>query len=152
MGLVDDLGAGPVAIDTAIFIYFIEEHVRYHRLVEPVFEHIDRGRLPAVTSTITLLETLVVPYRARNQRLAKHYEAILCSSRGLRMVDIDLPVLRAAGLLRATLGCRTPDALQLASALSAGCSSLLTNDHRFRGPSDIKIVQLDDYLPTTADL
>lgn len=29
MGLIEDVGGGPVALDTAPFIYFIEEHPRY---------------------------------------------------------------------------------------------------------------------------
>ena len=147
MGLIEDLGEGPICLDSAIFIYFIEEHSRYLPVVKPVFEAIDQDRLPAVTSAITVLETLVVPYRAGNQALADRYEMLLRRSRGLRLVEIDLPVLRAAALLRATIGNRTPDALQLASALSAGCPTFLTNDRRFRGPQGIKILQLEDYLP-----
>ena len=33
MGLMADLGRGPVAIDTAIFIYFIEEHPKFLPLI-----------------------------------------------------------------------------------------------------------------------
>ena len=53
MGLIEDLGKGPIGLDSAIFIYFIEEHPRYLPVVEPVFEAIDQDRLPAVTSAIT---------------------------------------------------------------------------------------------------
>lgn len=147
MGLIEDLGEGPIGLDSAIFIYLIEEHSRYLPVVKPVFEAIDQDRLPAVTSTITIVETLVVPYRAGNQALADRYEMLLRRSRGLQLVEIDVPLLRAAALLRATIGNRTPDALQLASALSAGCPTFLTNDRRFRGPPGIKILQLEDYLP-----
>lgn len=146
MGLIEDLEEGPIGLDTSIFIYFIEEHPLYLPVVEPVFEAMDQGSLPAVTSAITLLETLVVPYRAGNSSLADRYEALLRRSRGLRLMEIDLPVLRAGALLRATIGCRTPDALQLASALSAGCRCFLTNDRRFRGPEGIRILQLEDYV------
>jgi len=37
MGLMADVGRGPVGVDTAIFIYFIEEHPRFLPLVEPLF-------------------------------------------------------------------------------------------------------------------
>ncbi len=43
MGLIEELGSGPVALDTAIFIYFIEEHPIYLPLLEPVFQAIDAG-------------------------------------------------------------------------------------------------------------
>ena len=38
MGLIDDLKPGPVALDTQIFIYFIEEERRFLPLVKPLFE------------------------------------------------------------------------------------------------------------------
>lgn len=56
MGLLSDLGGGPVALDSSIFIYFIEEHPIYLPVVEPLFEAIDAGELEAVTSSLTLLE------------------------------------------------------------------------------------------------
>lgn len=75
MALIDDLGAGPVGLDTVVFIYYLEEHPDYLRIVAPVFEAIDRGQLPAATSALTLLETLVVPYRAGNAALAESYDS-----------------------------------------------------------------------------
>ena len=66
MGLIDDIHPQPVALDTAIFIYFIEEDVSFLELVKPIFQAIDDGTLQAVTSTLALLEVLVVPYRIGN--------------------------------------------------------------------------------------
>ena len=37
MGLIDEVGPGPVAIDTAIFIYFIEEDSRFIPHILPLF-------------------------------------------------------------------------------------------------------------------
>ena len=56
MGLTADLGNGPVAVDTAPFIYFIEESRQYLGLVEPLFAAAARGERVLVTSAITLLE------------------------------------------------------------------------------------------------
>ena len=70
MGLIDDLKPGPVALDTQMFIYFIEEDKRYLPLVKPLFEAIDQGSLPASTSGLTLMEVLVVPYRTGNMPIA----------------------------------------------------------------------------------
>ena len=87
MGLLSDLGSGPVALDTSIFIYFIEEHPVYLPLVEPLFEAIDRGEIEAVTSSLTLLEVLVVPFRSANTALIDRYETLLTKSQGLQLVD-----------------------------------------------------------------
>lgn len=145
MGLTDDLGPGPLGLDTAIFVYYIEEHPRYLSLVEPVFEGIDRGRWRAVTSGVTLLETLVVPYRIGDDALADRYEALLTRSRGLTLVDLDHPLLRATARLRASVGVRTPDALQLAAALAARCTAYLTNDRALPHITGLPVLQLRDY-------
>lgn len=146
MGLISDIGEGPVALDTPVFIYFIEEHERYLPIVEPIFEAIDRGSLEAVTSGLTLMETLVLPYRHGDRQLAERYEALLSRSRGLRLLELTTPLLRTAAELRATLEVKTPDAIQLAASLHGGCSALVTNDRRLPGVPGLAVAQLSDYL------
>ena len=87
--MIADLGRGPVGLDTVVFIYFIEEHPRFLPVVAPVFSAVASARLPAITSGVTLLETLVIPYRSGNSALAARYEALLTKSRGIRFVDLD---------------------------------------------------------------
>jgi predicted nucleic acid-binding protein len=147
VGLTDDLGSGPTALDTAIFIYYIEENTSFLPLVAPIFEEVAAGRREVVTSGLTLLEVLVVPYRAGNLALAERYEASLSRSRGLRLVDIGRDELRAAAQLRALHpSLRTPDALQMATALSAGCRSFVTNDRDLPAVPGLRILQLRKYL------
>ena len=86
MALIDDLGAGPVGVDTAIFIYFIEEDERFLPAVAPLFLAANSGNVELVASTLTLLEVLVVPYRAGNEALAERYEALLTRGRGVRIM------------------------------------------------------------------
>jgi predicted nucleic acid-binding protein len=98
-----------------------------------------------VTSAVTLLEVLVVPYRAGNLALATRYEALLTRSRGVLVREIDHAQLRAAAQLRAVAGVRTPDALQLAAALAEGCTAFVTNDRRLPSPSGLRILQVGNY-------
>ncbi len=147
MGLIEDIGAGPVGLDTVIFVYFIEEHPEFLSLVEPVFATIDLGSLQGVTSALTLLETLVTPYRAGNTALAERYEALLTRSRNLRLIELDRPLLRAAAQLRASAGVKTPDALQLAAGLLTNCTAYLTNDRELPVIRGLRILQLRNYLP-----
>ena len=146
MGFLRELGSGPVALDTSIFVYFIEEHPAYLPLLDPLFEAIAAGEIQAVTSALTLLEVLVVPFRFANAPLIEHYENILTRSLGLRLIDLDREVLRSAALLRAATRAKTPDAIQLACALGAGCPVFLTNDNRMPKISGLRILQLDQYL------
>jgi predicted nucleic acid-binding protein len=147
VGLREDLGPGSVALDTAPFVYFIEEHPEFVPLVAPVFEDVAAGRREVATSGLTLLEVLAVPYRAGNLALAERYEALLTRSRGVRLVEIDRGELRMAAQLRAVHpSVRTPDALQLAAALSAGCSAFVTNDRDLPALPGLRILKLRDYL------
>ncbi len=146
MGLMADLGPGPIAIDTAVFIYFIEEDPRFLPLIDPLFREADQGTRELVTSALTLLEVLVVPYRAGNRLLADRYEALLTRSRGIRLVDLTRDQLRAAAQLRATTGIKTPDALQLVAAIGAECQTFLTNYRRLPSVPSLQVKQLSSYV------
>jgi predicted nucleic acid-binding protein len=146
MGLREDLGPGPTALDTALFIYYIEENAAFLPLVAPIFEDVAAGRREVVTSSLTLLEVLVVPYRAGNLALAERYEACLSGCRGVRLVEIDGALLGLAAQLRGLHpSVRTPDALQIAAALSAGCSAFVTNDRNLPVVPGLELLKLRSY-------
>jgi predicted nucleic acid-binding protein len=149
LGLLSDLGSGPIALDTSIFIYFIEEHPVYLPLVEPIFEAMDRGEFEAVTSSLTLLEVLVIPFRFANMALIDRYETLLTKSQGLRLVDLDRDFLRSVAQVRAATRAKAPDAMQLAAAMAAGCPVFLTNDDRIPNVPGLQILRLEDYLPSS---
>lgn len=146
MGLMDDLGPGRIGVDTAIFIYLIEENPQYLPLLAPLFLEADEGKRELVTSMLTLLEVLVVPSRAGNQLLAERYEALLTRSRGIRLIELTRELLRAAAHLRAATGTKTPDALQLVAALGSGCTTFLTNDRRLPRVPGLSVIQLGSYV------
>jgi predicted nucleic acid-binding protein len=145
MGLMNDIGRGPVGVDTVVFIYFIEEHPQFLPLIEPLFRAVDDGRIELITSALTLLEILVVPYRTGDHLLAARYDSILTRSRGVRIADISRDHLRAAAQLRAKTGVKTPDSLQLVAALAGRCTAFLTNDRQLPTLRSIRILQLASY-------
>jgi predicted nucleic acid-binding protein len=149
VGLIEDLRPGPVALDTQVFICFIEEDKQLLPLVKPLFEAIDHGSLLAATSGLTLMEVLVVPYRTGNLPLADRYETLLTRSRGLHFVEIDRPLLKAAAQLRAAFRIKPPDAIQIAAAMVANCGAFLTNDRRIPSIPGLKIFQVKNYLQPT---
>jgi predicted nucleic acid-binding protein len=145
MSRASTFGRGRIGVDTAIFIYLIEEDPRFLPLVEPIFEDVAEGRREIVTSALTLLEVLVVPYRAVNAGLAVRYEELLSNSRGIAVMDLTRDQLRIAAQLRAATGVKTPDALKLAAALGAGCTTFVTNDRRIPAIRGMRVLQLGDY-------
>jgi predicted nucleic acid-binding protein len=102
-----------------------------------------------VTSSLTLLEVLVIPFRFANAVLIDRYELLLNKSKGLRLVDLDRDFLRSVAQVRASTRAKTPDAMQLAAAIAAGCPVFLTNDDRIPKVPGLRILQLEDYLGKT---
>ena len=88
MGLVDELRGSRICIDTAPFIYFIEKDPKYLNIVRPIFAEIDAGNIEALTSTITLLEVLVHPFKTNNELLVEKYREILLYAEGLTTFEI----------------------------------------------------------------
>jgi predicted nucleic acid-binding protein len=146
LGLVDEVRGQRICIDTAPVIYFIEQHIRYRNIIRPVFAEIAAGNIEAITSTITLLEVLVHPFRTGNEALAEKYPEILLSSVGLTTFEIFHDISEMAAKIRAKYSIKTPDAIQVAIGVRYGASKFLTNDPNLRKLSEIKVCVLNDYL------
>lgn len=148
MGWIDSLYGKTIGIDTAPFIYYIEEHDLYLPLVEPIFQAIDNSNLNAVTSVITLLEVLVKPMREQRSDLAGQYRYLLLHSRNLTIAESTVEIADRAAQIRAKYNVRTPDAIQIATAITNKASVFLTNDSLPK-IDDIEILKLDELLPTS---
>jgi predicted nucleic acid-binding protein len=146
MGLVDELRGSRICIDTAPFIYFIEKDPKYLGILRPIFAEIDVGKIDAITSTITLLEVLVLPFKTKNESLAEKYREILLYAEGLTTFEIFHEVSELSSKLRAKYSIRTPDAIQIAVGIIYGADTFLTNDSGLKKVKDIKIVILEDFL------
>ena len=133
-----------VYLDTSAFIYFIERHPRYFSVCEELFRAIEAGRTKASTSTLTLLEILVQPYRQKNDDLVLKFYALLTTYPHLTWVPMTLNVADQAAKLRAEHGFKTPDAIQAASAISCGATGIVCNDRAFGKVSAFESLVLDD--------
>jgi len=146
MGLVDELRGLRICIDTAPFIYFIEKNSKYLGLLRPFFAEINAGKIDALTSTITLLEVLVLPFKTKNESLAEKYRDILLYAEGLTTFEIFHEVSELSAKLRAKYSIRTPDAIQIAVGIIYGADAFLTNDSGLKKVKDIRVVILKDFL------
>jgi predicted nucleic acid-binding protein len=145
MEWINDLRGKTVGLDTAPLIYFIEENPAYVETVKLFFEAVDKGDFWVVTSTVTLLEVLVHPLRSNNKELAAEYRDILLNSK-LMTLDVSSVIAEQAARLRAAHNIRTPDAIQISTALNAGATHFFTNDVRLPEIPFIKILPLDALL------
>jgi len=146
MGWLENLTGQLIALDTAPLIYFLEEHPTYLPLVAPVFEKLDAGEIRMVTSVITLTEVLVKPLRSNETDLAEEYKNILLNVEGLTTVAVSFAIAEQAAQLRSQYSLRTPDAIQIATALQCGATAWLTNDVRWPGLPNLSLLILDEIL------
>ena len=84
------------------------------------------------------------PRQTGDAQLEKQYRAILLHATNFTLVPIDAVVAERAADLRASYNLRTPDALQVAAALSAGCDAFLTNDRAIARVANMRVLVLSD--------
>lgn len=137
---------GRIGLDSMIMIYHVEDHDAYTPLTVPLLELLEAGRMTAVTSEITRLEILAQPFRAGRQDLIVQYKAVLDHYPHLSLIPLDSGVAEEAARLRARYDLRTPDAMQLASAIKGGARGYVTNDHAHRRVAELEVLVLDDML------
>ena len=147
ISLLKPLQGKKVALDTMIFIYAFEEHSLYLPLVKSFFHEVEKGRIMAVTSTVTLAECLVQPFRAKAMELAARYKTLFRDFPHLSVIPVSDEIAAKAAWLRAQYQLKTPDAIQLATALVSGSHVFLTNDEGLPKLEEIQIWVLKKFLP-----
>ena len=84
-----------------------------------------------ITSTITMAELLVHPYREKNSQTADRYYGLFSTFPHLEWKGLTLEIADLAARFRADYNLRTPDAIQAATATKGGATGFLTNDFSF---------------------
>jgi len=131
-------------IDTAPIIYFIEKRDPYYAKMQTVVSAITNGSIAAYSSTMTLTEVLVQPLKVNNSALVEEYEDVLLNSPNFSLMPIDVTVSRTAARLRAQHNLKTPDAIQVATAIESQCEAFLTNDIGLKRVKELQTLVLDE--------
>lgn len=135
-----------IALDTSVFIYQLEANRRYVALTDLVFAWLERPAHVAVTSTVTMTELLVQPYRMANEQQVDVFYALLSTYPNLDWIAPTLEVADKAARIRAVHGLRTPDALQAATAIHSEVTGMVTNDPVFGRVEDFETMVLEHLL------
>ena len=93
-----------------------------------------------MTSVLTLHEILTGARRAGDDRLVSLYRDLLGAFPNLAMLPFDADVAEISSDLRARYGVRTPDAIQIATAIRHKAETFITNDERLTSVRDIKVM------------
>lgn len=145
MGRLIFPASSKVYLDTPPIIYSVEKHADYWRILISLWQSLKSGEIKVVTSELTLLETLVQPIRQNNKNLIAAYETLLTKTE-IELFPVTLDVLRESAHLRAAENLKTPDAIHAATAATANCQYLLTNDPAFKRVQNLDVVILSDLL------
>ena len=120
-----------IALDTVSFVYFLERHPTFYQSAKALFERIEKGKIEAVASTLVLTELLVPAFRAEDSSRAQDVLRLLAHFPHLKLIEVTTNIAYEASRIRAESSLRTPDALQLATALMQKADWFVTNDKSF---------------------
>lgn len=135
-----------IGLDTSPFIYHLETHPLYGPVTAALFEWLERRGSAGVTSTITMTELLVHPYRKDDLDRVNTIYALTSTYPHLAWLPTTLALADDAARFRATYRLPTPDAIQIATAVSAGATGFVGNDDGFRRVTELEILLLDDVV------
>ena len=135
-----------IALDTSVFIYQFEANPKYLPLTDPIFAWLESRDSQAVTSTVTMTELLVQPYRDSDRRRVREFYGLLSTYPNLEWIAPNLEIADIAARLRAVHRMRTPDALLAATAVYAQVTGLITNDSIFQRVDMFETLVLESLL------
>ncbi len=119
-------------LDTNIFLNVKNREEPYLASSRQVLNAVDDGQIQAVVSAVSIAELCSGYYSAGDQAGKQEFIMHLVSSKGFTIVDLDLKVADAAGMIRAEIGLRLPDAIIVASGLARQATYIVTHDEEFK--------------------
>jgi predicted nucleic acid-binding protein len=134
------------ALDSSVFIYETDANPKYLPVTNPVFAWLAHRDSQAVTSTVTMTELLVQPYRDSDRRRVREFNLLLSTYPNLEWIAPNLEIADMAARMRAVHRMRTPDALLAATAAYAQVTGLITNDSIFQRVDMFETLVLDQIL------
>lgn len=140
MAVTPAQGVALFYLDSNVVIYAIERPRPRSDGQHRFLTALDTGAIRGCTSELTLAECLAGPLASGNAGLASLYTEFLTDRRYFRVLPISRTILVHAAELRAHSRATLADAIHIATALSSGATSVVTNDRRIRTPSWIEMI------------
>ncbi|MGN0738975.1 MAG: type II toxin-antitoxin system VapC family toxin [Treponema sp.] len=133
-----------IFIDTAPFIYALENNEQYTQKVQKAFINYYDSFTPLFTSFLTFTEYCVVPYKENNHQKIEDFENFISDAQ-IEIVTLTKEVAEYASFIRSKYqGIKAMDALQLASAIQNHCDIFLTNDKQLKQVKEITVLLVDE--------
>ncbi|MBI2430766.1 MAG: PIN domain-containing protein [Candidatus Levybacteria bacterium] len=129
-----------VALDSNIFIYYFNESSQFGTASKLIFDALAENELRAITSITTLIEML--SSKKLSDQAAKDIVKKVLTIPNLTILDIDQKIAVGAAKIRRIYGFRTPDAIQLATAIQEKAEVFITNDRKTKVVKELKVLML----------
>ena len=130
-----------IYLDTAPFIYYLEENALYFEQIRAFFKKCYENRVALFTSALTVEEYCVYPLSLGNEKAVENFNSFI-SGMNIAVISADKGVALAAAEIRAKYkGFKALDAIHLATAKASECDFFITNDKQLRQMKEIKIFQ-----------
>ena len=123
-----------IYLDTAIFIYYLEQNPFY-------FNNNDTALF---TSAVTIEEYCVFPVSENNHESIENFDKFI-DGMDISVIPVSRTIALEAAKFRAKYkGIKALDAIHLATAYISGCSLFVTNDKQLKQIQELNVVTMDD--------
>ena len=140
-------GCQKVGLDTAALRLYLGGDKRHAGLTLALFEAIERGRVAAVASMLSLSELLVAPYRAGDEAAVQDFNVLLPTFPNLSLVPLDQGIADRAAAWQAKFGLDPASSVQAATAAMQEVDALVAGDRSLLCLNDVlDVIVLGEYL------
>ena len=140
-----------VFLDTSPFIYLLDGATPYTKIMEYIINRLLEENISLYTSTATIAEYLVVPYKENNLLQVKDFFSFIEKAQ-INVVDINTEIAKQAAVFRSNyVGFKGMDALQLSAAYCNNVDIFLTNDKQLRQCKELRCVMADEMYQILRD-
>jgi predicted nucleic acid-binding protein len=135
-----------VYLDANVFITAMETPGARSDHAWWIIRSVEEGDIAGMTSEITLAEVLVKPMQMGNAELVAAYQEMIMPGARFDVLPVSRDILvGAAGLRARRTSIRLPDAIHIASALTASCRFMVTDDRQLHSVEDVKVLGLTPF-------
>lgn len=128
-----------VALDSNLFIYYFEDNPEFAPTIKKIFDKIINGSISAITSVISITETLSYP---SPQKVTDGITETFLNFPNIIIMDIDQQIAFEAASIRRKYSFRLPDSIQLATAKLNKAQVFISNDQRLKQFKELKVILL----------
>jgi len=128
-----------VGLDTAIFIYLLEDKAPYADHCANILQRIQCGADQGIFANLGMIELLTGPKRTQQLEQVHEFRNYLEHFPNLTLAELNDPVIEFASDFRAYYRISTPDAVHIACSIVYGADEFITNDKALKKIKEIKV-------------